>query len=78
MRKRLRAERIRMRLTQTDMAEYLQITQASYSTIERGQRRGREWVWEKLEQLFKTPRDELKENGGTEEKETIRSVGKYV
>lgn len=77
MRKRLRAERIRMRLTQTDMAKYLGISQASYSTLESGRRSGKEWVWSKLARLFKAEPEALKENSG-DEKETIRSVGKYA
>lgn len=74
MRKRLRSERIRMRLTQTEVAEYIGITQASYSTIECGVRSGRAWIWEKLERLFRVDRRLLREN--SEDNNGIRSVGR--
>ena len=76
MRKRLKAERIRMRLTQAEMAEYLGITQASYSTIECGIRSDRAWIWEKLERLTRIDKEKLKENG--RDSNGVRSVGRHV
>lgn len=74
MRKRLRSERIRMRLSQAEMAEYLGITQPSYSMVERGVRAGRKDLWEDLERLFRVNRWLLKEN--SEDNNGIRSVGR--
>ena len=74
MRKRLRSERIRMRLSQAEMAEYLGITQPAYSMVESGTRAGRKDLWEDLERLFRVDQKVLKEN--SEDNNGIRSVGR--
>lgn len=49
-------------LTQSQIAKYLKISERHYQNIEYGIRKGSFEVWDKLEDLFKIPQRQLREN----------------
>ena len=51
----LRAFRVRRRLSQQEMADMLGFNRSTYAMVERGQRRGSDALWAKLQITFDVP-----------------------
>lgn len=64
MRDRLIEAREEKGLTEQELAKYLGISVRKYCKIEESARVGNRAVWEKLENLFETPKSILKKNTG--------------
>lgn len=64
MRRRLKIERLKRRMKQEDVAEYLGIGRVYYGQVERGMYDSRPKVWAKLEELFGVPKELLMDNSG--------------
>ena len=61
MRKNLKEARQRAGMTQKEVAEYLEISEAHYQKIEYGKVIGKITHWDKLEDLFNVPQRKLRE-----------------
>ena len=59
MRTNLKVFRVKQNLTQDEIAEKIGYTRSSYSTIETGERNGRDAFWNALQQTFNIPDDEM-------------------
>lgn len=62
MRQNLMNERKKNNLTQREVAKILYISVTHYQNIEYGTRQGSIQIWDKLEDLFKIPQRQLREN----------------
>ena len=51
----LRAFRVRRKLSQQEMADVLGVNRSTYAMVERGQRRGSDALWAKLQITFDVP-----------------------
>ena len=60
MRTKLKEARLREKLTQQAMADYLGITLIYYQKIEKGDRTGKFTIWDKLEKLTGIHQSELR------------------
>lgn len=59
MRKNLKLLRVQYDLNQSEMAEKIGCTRASYSAIENGKREGRRAFWDKLQAAFGIDNDAM-------------------
>lgn len=64
MRIKLKEARVSKKLTQADVARYLNMRTASYQRIETGTRKGDVELWDALEDFFGIPQRELREISG--------------
>ncbi len=62
IRLQLKEARKRAGKTQKEIAEYVGISERHYRSIEAGERTGRAPLWDALEDLFKVPQRELRED----------------
>lgn len=59
MRRNLKAYREKRGMSQTDIANLLGITRASFSAIERGVREGKQIFWESLQRELDIPSEQM-------------------
>lgn len=55
IRMNLKLFRVERKLSQQDMANMLDVPRQTYAMVERGQRRGSDEFWEKLQTVFSVP-----------------------
>lgn len=55
IRMNLKLFRVEKNLSQQEMADMLEIPRQTYAMVERGQRRGSDEFWEKLQTVFSVP-----------------------
>ena len=55
----LKVFRVKLNLTQDEMADKIGYTRQSYSAIEAGERNGRDAFWNTLQEAFNIPDDEM-------------------
>lgn len=55
IRMNLKLFRVERKLSQQDMADMLDVPRQTYAMVERGQRRGSDEFWEKLQTVFSVP-----------------------
>ena len=59
-RKRLIEERLSRKMSTFDVAKKIGASRSTYAQIETGARKGSEYIWNDLEELFGVPKEELK------------------
>ena len=59
MRTNLKVFRVKLKLSQEEMAKKIGCTRATYAAIENGTRNGRHVFWKKLQAAFDIPENEM-------------------
>ena len=59
MRTNLKVFRVKLNLTQQDIADKIGVTRATYSAIETGIRNGRQFFWNELQRVFNISDEEM-------------------
>lgn len=59
--RRLIEERLSRKWSSFDVAKKINISRSTYAQIETGARRGSEYIWNDLQNLFGVPKEELKQ-----------------